>query len=453
MHKLDVTQQAIKKLSSNQILSQGNMNQKQFFQRRNQVSLQQKTSATSNTRSLPRLNKSFVSSQQTSRFSSPNKKIDAQYSDQSNNNIKEEIAIRRTPTTRKSQPNVDILRLSLNVMQLTVNDPIPENIEFSKLDETLNLVVPAGAKKRRQRNKQLDTLADVNIMEFHGISSQQRAKFIDWMIQVFRVLKRGSIKTFLNAAFLLDKYYKIKKYSGIQISRKDFQLIGLTLILICSKFEDSEPITIHQILFEASHGKYHSAQIFQKEQEILQTLDYRFHVESYYDLASQGLYQLTNQFKLLEISELDKKIVQKIVNFISQLIVMQTEIFQSDPEQLSQAIQWLTLRYMKYYYRQKCFSTNEDENDTAIIKDSKGLKNLDAFEQLTKQFKQQVALKQKIKYKRLMIRIINFYDNLEESHPGIKNIYKSYKLFFTNESRQILLNCLPKMKVKRLKSR
>lgn len=43
---------------------------------------------------------------------------------------------------------------------------------------------------------------------------------------------------------------------GFQIDKNDIHLIGLTCILLSSKYEDVVPIRMHQIILDAGHGKF-----------------------------------------------------------------------------------------------------------------------------------------------------------------------------------------------------
>jgi len=68
---------------------------------------------------------------------------------------------------------------------------------------------------------------------------------LDWMIQVFRVLKKSTLITYLMAVSLLDKYYKAQKDHEEKEDKNDLHLTGLTCIFIASKLEDVIPIHMH----------------------------------------------------------------------------------------------------------------------------------------------------------------------------------------------------------------
>ncbi len=68
---------------------------------------------------------------------------------------------------------------------------------------------------------------------------------LDWMLQVFRVLKKSSNITFLLAVSILDKYYKNKTANNEKEDKNDLHINGLTCIFIASKIEDVIPIHMH----------------------------------------------------------------------------------------------------------------------------------------------------------------------------------------------------------------
>jgi len=86
---------------------------------------------------------------------------------------------------------------------------------------------------------------DKNYLPFHQIVDLNRARMVDWMIVVFRVLKKSSYKTFFLATQLMDTYFIIKKKQGKKVSKQDLHIVGLVCVFIASKFEDVIPIYLN----------------------------------------------------------------------------------------------------------------------------------------------------------------------------------------------------------------
>lgn len=95
-------------------------------------------------------------------------------------------------------------------------------------------------------------------MEYHLISEANRARIIDWMIQVFRALKASSEVTFFTAVSIIDRYFIAKWDSNFILGPDSLYLIGITAVLISSKFEDVFPIRLQTLVEKAGHGKFTS---------------------------------------------------------------------------------------------------------------------------------------------------------------------------------------------------
>ena len=79
---------------------------------------------------------------------------------------------------------------------------------------------------------------------------------IDWMVQVFRVLKVSSAHTFFLSVSLMDRYFAAQAERQVRVSKHELHEIGLVTILLSSKFEDVIPIRMGQILRDAGHNKF-----------------------------------------------------------------------------------------------------------------------------------------------------------------------------------------------------
>jgi hypothetical protein len=92
---------------------------------------------------------------------------------------------------------------------------------------------------------------------------------IDWMLQVFRVLKRSADKTFYLAVSILDRFFAAMQKKKLSIAKSDLHIYGVVAIFISSKFEDVIPIFMTDILNNAAHGKFSQAEILEAEQFML----------------------------------------------------------------------------------------------------------------------------------------------------------------------------------------
>ncbi|CDW83234.1 UNKNOWN [Stylonychia lemnae] len=104
-----------------------------------------------------------------------------------------------------------------------------------------------------------------------GLGEKNRARMIDWMYQVFKAINKSNDKTFFQAVAIMDRCFselskKMKNTGGMASSQPTYQvdlhLIGLTCIWISSKLEDVIPISLREIVKDASHFKYSNDEIY-----------------------------------------------------------------------------------------------------------------------------------------------------------------------------------------------
>lgn len=73
---------------------------------------------------------------------------------------------------------------------------------------------------------------------------------------MLRVLNVKADQTFFLVVSIMDRYFLAKSLEGCCLKKEDLHLIGLVAVYIGSKFEDVHPISMENILVDASHGKY-----------------------------------------------------------------------------------------------------------------------------------------------------------------------------------------------------
>jgi hypothetical protein len=65
---------------------------------------------------------------------------------------------------------------------------------------------------------------------------------VDWMVQVFRVMRVSTPHTFFLAINFMDHYFESMQKSKISLPRSELHLIGLTCLFMSSKMEDVIPM-------------------------------------------------------------------------------------------------------------------------------------------------------------------------------------------------------------------
>ena len=78
------------------------------------------------------------------------------------------------------------------------------------------------------------------------------------MVQVFRALRLSTPTTFFSAVTVLDRYFISKYEQGHSIGPENLYLLGMTSVLLSSKFEDVDPIRMKTLLEKAGHNRFTS---------------------------------------------------------------------------------------------------------------------------------------------------------------------------------------------------
>ncbi|CDW73542.1 UNKNOWN [Stylonychia lemnae] len=155
--------------------------------------------------------------------------------------------------------------------------------------------------------------------DFHGISMRNRQNMVNWMLQVMRVLKVASLKTFMISVQIMDKYF-IKNYGlSNKINKDDLHLVGMTSIIISSKFEDVSPIDIDELVVRAGHLKFTRRQIISKEVEMLRVLEFKIFMTCINDDAQS---EFSSILQVHHFSALEQTYVQEIKELIDFLCVL-----------------------------------------------------------------------------------------------------------------------------------
>ena len=110
------------------------------------------------------------------------------------------------------------------------NAPVYRNLEETLIQDIIKEDVSIFS-----RPKEAATLSILN---------KHRAKMHNWMIQVLRVFKKSTPKTYFLAVSIIDRYLEKKRLEKpeVVIDKKDLHLTTLTSIFISSKMEDIKPI-------------------------------------------------------------------------------------------------------------------------------------------------------------------------------------------------------------------
>jgi len=124
------------------------------------------------------------------------------------------------------------------------------------------------------RSKERDTSPSPSYMDKHiSINSRMREILIDWLVDVhlhFKMVK----ETLYLCVNVIDRFLERET-----INHKELQLVGVTALLLASKYEEIFPVSLSNLV-RICDGAYNDRDILAMEVSILRTLKYNMTVPS-----------------------------------------------------------------------------------------------------------------------------------------------------------------------------
>lgn len=105
------------------------------------------------------------------------------------------------------------------------------------------------------------------------INEKMRAILVDWIIEVHLKFKLLPETLFITVS-LIDRYLEL-----VQIKRNNLQLVGVTAMLIASKYEEIYAPEVRDFVYITDNA-YTKQEIFEMENHMLSTLEFNVTVPS-----------------------------------------------------------------------------------------------------------------------------------------------------------------------------
>lgn len=121
-------------------------------------------------------------------------------------------------------------------------------------------------------NRELDImwLIPENFLLRHKISPVIRTKMVDWMVEVLAIYKMTD-ESFFQSVNIMDNYiFKTKNV----LQNANIHLIGMTSMLIATKFEEIYPISMSDFVEKIGHRQFTSQTIKKCEKKLLHTISF-----------------------------------------------------------------------------------------------------------------------------------------------------------------------------------
>jgi len=133
-------------------------------------------------------------------------------------------------------------------------------------------------------------------LEGTELTEKMRAILIDWLVDVHAKLNLKS-ETFYLTVNIIDKYLSITT-----TSKRTLQLLGITSLLIASKYEEIQPPKVNTLAY-LTNNTYTNEEILKMEQNVLKVLDFSVAMPSNYNFLQRFVEELGCSKKVKYMAE------------------------------------------------------------------------------------------------------------------------------------------------------
>ena len=169
-----------------------------------------------------------------------------------------------------------------------------DNIDHRDAQDPLCVTAYVQEIYTHARKKEITTSVRPVFMESQShINERMRAILVDWLVEVHLKFKLVPETLYLTTN-LIDRYLERK-----EVSRPKLQLVGVTCLLIASKYEEIYPPELRDLVYICDRA-YSRQDIIEMEEHVLKTLEYNVTVPTAHFFL----------IRYLKAGHADKKIVQ-----------------------------------------------------------------------------------------------------------------------------------------------
>ncbi|KAL7518733.1 hypothetical protein ACHAWX_003542 [Stephanocyclus meneghinianus] len=170
----------------------------------------------------------------------------------------------------------------------------PDDIDERDADDPLCATSYVQDMYEHFRNKEVHTsVRPVYMEDQQFINERMRSILVDWLVEVHLKFKLVPETLYLTVN-LIDRYL-----AKTEVSRPKLQLVGVTALLIASKYEEIYPPELRDLVYICDRA-YSKLEILEMEEVILKALEYQITIPSAHAFL----------VRYLKAAHADKKIVQ-----------------------------------------------------------------------------------------------------------------------------------------------
>jgi cyclin B len=162
------------------------------------------------------------------------------------------------------------------------------------------------------------------------VNEKMRAILVDWLVEVHLKFKLMPETLFLTTS-LIDRFL-----ACTPVSRKRLQLVGVTAMLVASKYEEIWAPEVRDFVY-ISDKAYDRAQILGMEREMLSALGYRLTLPTSYQFLARLLKAASAHY--------DKKLAL-FVAYCAELCLVEYSTLRYSPSELAAGVMYVAMRAM-----------------------------------------------------------------------------------------------------------
>ena len=145
---------------------------------------------------------------------------------------------------------------------------------------------------------------------------------IEWIIDVHRKF-RLLPETLYVTVFLIDRFLSLK-----QIKKSQLHILGVTALLISTKYEEIYPPELKDLL-TVSENKFTKKEVLEMERQILITLEF--------DLTSPSAYRFLERFRKLSSLVASEDKVFFFAQYLQEIALLDASLLKYNPSELAAA--------------------------------------------------------------------------------------------------------------------
>lgn len=185
----------------------------------------------------------------------------------------------------ENKVNKKVSSLNLENLLININFNNKNNIETEEYREMFSKYVRDDYSNSIIKSLLEDEQINENYLNNHKITERMRTRMVDWMIEVLSNYHCDE-STYFESINLMDRYFKQCEIKKQILLPAELHLIGVTSMFIASKYQDIYPLRLKIVKDKIAHNKLTCQEIKNKEDEIMQYLNYNIGLPTMWDFIT-----------------------------------------------------------------------------------------------------------------------------------------------------------------------